>query len=197
MSISGSGSSPKPLERVMIFIDGGYIRKLFHELFNNDKIDFTKVSQDLLHGYNNWQPNPHRANLIRIYYFDGIADPKDDPETHFEQREYFETLEKSNQNLDINLGEAVKTRKGNFRQKGVDILLTIDALSMAYENLYDSGLFLLGDRDFIPLIQAVKNTGKKTFGFYYNEKVAKELSTTFDFRIAFDKEIMKKWLKEE
>ena len=197
MLISGSGSSPKPLERVMIFIDGGYIRKLFLELFNNDKNNFTKVSHNLLKWYNTWPPNPHRANLIRIYYYDGIADPKDDPESRFEQREYFESLERGNQNLDVNLGEAVKKEDGSFRQKGVDVLLTIDALSMAYQDLYDSALFLLGDRDFIPLIQAVKSTGKKTFGFFFTKKVAQELSTAFDFRLAFDEKIMNTWLKEK
>jgi len=29
---------PKPLERVMIFIDGGYLRKLFIDLFGDDNI---------------------------------------------------------------------------------------------------------------------------------------------------------------
>jgi hypothetical protein len=53
-----------------------------------------------------WPPNPHRANLIRIYYYDGIADPKDSPEDHFEQREYFESLEKDDKNLEVSLGEA-------------------------------------------------------------------------------------------
>jgi hypothetical protein len=51
----------------------------------------------------------------------------------------------------------------------------------------------LGDRDFIPLIKAVKGTGKKTFGFWYIEGVSKELAWTFDFRLSFNKEIMEKW----
>lgn len=29
----------------------------------------------------------------------------------------------------------------------------------------DNGLFLSGDRDFIPLIEAIKDTGKKLMGF--------------------------------
>jgi hypothetical protein len=40
--IAGSGAPPKPLERVMIFIDGGYIRKIFNDLFGNDNIDYWK-----------------------------------------------------------------------------------------------------------------------------------------------------------
>ena len=55
------GSSPKPLERVVIFIDGGYIRELFRELFEHDRIDFTNVARSLIRLYNTWPPNPHRA----------------------------------------------------------------------------------------------------------------------------------------
>lgn len=104
--------------------------------------------------------------MIRTYYYDGIADSKYAPETYAKQREYFESLEKDNQNIEVVLDEAVKTSEGIFRQKGVDIRLAIDAIAMAYQDAYESGLFLLGDRDFIPLIESVKNAGKKTFGFF-------------------------------
>jgi len=42
-------------------------------------------------------------------------------------------------------------------------------------------------------MHAVKSTGKKTFGFFYIENVSKELVRIFDFRRAFNKEIMAKW----
>ena len=185
----GSGAAPKPLERVMIFIDGGYLRKLFIDKFGDDNINFSNLRNQLLKWYHTVPTNPFRANLIRIYYYDGLADPK----AHEQQREYFETLESRNIFLTVVLGEAVKESNGKFRQKGVDILLAIDALSMAYLDNYDSGLFVLGDRDFIPLIEAVKATGKKTFGFWYNEKVSKELSRVFDSRFPFNKENMERW----
>lgn len=133
MPSASAGPAPKPLERVMIFIDGGYLRRLFLNLFNDDNIDCTKLARDLIKWYNTWPPNPHRANLIRIYYYDGIADSKYAAEAYAKHRDYFEALEKDNQNLDVNLGEAVKTPNGSFRQKGVDVLLTIDAIAMAYQ----------------------------------------------------------------
>ena len=159
---TSDGVAPKPLERVMIFIDGGYLRKLFTNLFGDDNIDLSKVEFDLLKWYNTIPANPFRANLIRIYYYDGLTDPKEDALAHAQQREYFESLERRTFFLTVVLGEAVKLADGTFRQKGVDILLAIDALSMAYLDHYDSALFLLGDRDFIPLIEAVKDAGKKT-----------------------------------
>ena len=58
---------------------------------------------------------------------------------------------------------------------------------------HDRGLFLLGDRDFIPLIEALKAAGKKTFGIFYIDNVAKGLIRTFDFRLAFEKTRMERW----
>ena len=191
-----SGGFPRPLERVMIFIDGGYLRRLFKDLFKHDNINYTEVKNYLLRWYNGFPQNPFRANLIRINYYDGIADEKVDPNAYAQHREHFEAIEKDNFNLTVVLGEAVRQPNGTFRQKGVDILLAIDALSMAYLDHYDSGLFLLGDRDFIPLINAVKGAGKKTFGFNYAENVSLELTRTFDFRLAFNKRIMEKWVKQ-
>lgn len=192
----GSAQS-KPLESVAIFIDGGYIRRHFKDLFGDDNINFTAMKNTLLNWYNGFPQNPFRGNLIRNYYYDGIADEKEDPATYAQHREYFEEIEKHNFNLDIVLGEAVKLSDGTFRQKGVDILLAIDAISMAYLDHYKSGLFLLGDRDFIPLIEAVKSAGKKTFGFFYISNVPNELSRSFDFRLAFNRRIMEGWREKK
>ena len=191
----------KPLERVVIFIDGGYVRGLFSNLFRDDNVNYANVNyanvrNDLLNWYNALPANPFRANLIRIYYYDGITDDKEDAQAHAKQREYFESLMDRHSFLSVELGEAVKT-KGTFRQKGVDVLLTIDSLSMAYLDIYASGLFLLGDRDFIPLINTIKGTGKKTFGIYYKENVSRELVRSFDFSLVLDEKMMKNWCAKE
>jgi len=182
----------KPLERVMIFIDGGYLRKLFNDLLGDDNIDFLKLRSYLLDLYNRTPINPSRANLIRVYYYDGICTDEKDEEYN-KHKEYFNSLKPRYFFLTVRLGEAVRTSEGIFRQKGVDILMSVDALTMAYRNHYDTGLFLLGDRDFIPLIDAVKNAGKKTYLFSYIDKVSKELIQTFDFRFGFNKRIMEQW----
>ena len=186
----GMPPSLKPSERVMIFIDGGYLRRLFNDLFGDDNINLAQMRNDLLQLYDEIPRNPFRANLIRTYYYDGIAETEPERAEH---RKYFDSLKRRCLFLDVRLGEAVKTSDGTFRQKGVDILMAIDALTMAYRNHYESGLFFLGDRDFIPLIRAVKDAGKRTFGFHYIQKVPKELIWEFDFRLAFNKRKMEQW----
>ena len=51
-TVSHANSTPKTLERVIVFIDGGYIRQLFLDLFNDDNLNLTNLSRDLIKWYN-------------------------------------------------------------------------------------------------------------------------------------------------
>ena len=64
--------------------------------------------------------------------------------------------------------------------------MSVDAITKAYLDQYDVGIFLMGDADFKPLIEAVKDVGKKTMCLYYPENAAKELTRTFDMRQTLD-----------
>lgn len=182
----------KQLERVMIFIDGGYLRKLCRDHCGHDRIDFTKLANVLQRMYSTIPGYPFRLNLVRIYYYDAIVDAKE-PE-YATQRDYFESVS-GLMWYTVGLGELVKSSKEEHRQKGVDILMAVDALTKAYQNHYDAGMFLMGDGDFTPLIEAVKNAGKKTIGVFCDSHCSKKLVRTFDMNIAFKTEHVKDWLK--
>jgi uncharacterized LabA/DUF88 family protein len=192
MSFDSATCPWKQLERVMFFIDGGYLRKLCRDYGGHDRIDFTKLANVLQRMYSTIPRYPFRLNLIRIYYYDAIVDAKE-PE-YGSQREYFESLF-GLMWYTVRLGELVKSSKEEPRQKGVDILMAVDALTKAYQNHYDTGMFLMGDRDFIPLIEAVKNAGKKTICVFCDSHCSKELVRTFDMNIAFKAEHVKDWLR--
>ena len=51
-------------------------------------------------------------------------------------------------------------RDNNWIEKGVDMLLGIDLLRHATNNLYDTAILVSGDGDFIHAVQAVKDTEK-------------------------------------
>lgn len=194
----------KPTERIMIFIDGGYVRKTYTELFGNDNIDYGKLLSGLVQFYEAAPSNIFRPNLIRAYYYDAVVDENARERT--QQMRYFTKVTR-NFSYTVRLGHLVRLENDKFRQKGVDVLMAVDALTKAYLDHYDVGVFFLGDRDFIPLIEAVKNTGKKTFGFYFGvpspggtleSKVPVDLGKVFDVRIALPKETLEQWcLKEE
>lgn len=174
-----------PFERVMVFIDGAYLRKLCEKFWGHDNIRWSKLSWTFIRMFNTGLTNPFNANLIRIYYYDAIV-----PKTHVyydNQDKYFKKIE-GNYAFTVRLGKLVKSPKGKGRQKGVDILVAIDALTKAYQNQYETGMFLLGDADFVPLIEAVKNAGRKTIGIYYKPTCSKDLSDVFDWRIWLSKD---------
>ena len=144
--------------------------------------------------FNTYLTNPFNANLIRIYYYDAIV-PKTDPD-YENQDKYFERIEE-NYAFTVRLGKLTKSPRGKYRQKGVDILMAIDALTKAYQNQYETGMFLLGDADFKPLIEAVKSAGKKTIGIYYRPTCPKDLADSFDWRIWLSKENFRGFLEDK
>ncbi len=167
----------KPLQRVMVFIDGGYLRALCKQFFNTDQINFTKVGFKILETFEICSTGQFRPDLIRIYYYDAIVNKSH--KDYNVQKQYFDIIHKAPL-FTIRLGNLIVSPKDGFRQKGVDILMAIDAITKAYRNQYDAGIFLLGDRDFIPLIEAVNDTGKKTIGIYYFQTVPEDLKRSFD-----------------
>jgi len=179
----------------MIFIDGGFLRQLSIKYNGHDRIDYEQLAVNLVNRVN--KNRVFQADLIRIYYYDAIVDAND-PE-HKEQREYFMTIA-NKRFYTLRLGRLVRSlgatsaKKPKFRQKGVDILMAIDALSMAYENHYVTGVFIVGDADFLPLIEAVKDAGRKTVVISDPKMASLDLLRAFDDRISIREENAKELL---
>jgi len=198
--ISGSGAAPKPFERVMVFIDGAWFREICdkhfaikNSLFIQTKFAFSRLSWIFKRMFSTYGENPFRADLIRIYYYDAIVD-----ETHREykkQRKYFDAID-DQYAYTVRLRKLVKSSKSEFKQKGVDVLIAIDALTKAYRDHYDTGMFVMGDGDFVPLIEAVKDAGKKTMCVYYPPNSSEDLIRCCDMRISFDDELIEGLLKK-
>lgn len=193
MSTDQQPPSPKLFERVMVFVDSGYLRKLCMDCFGHDNIDFRELRRQLIQNFNEFSVNPFQADLIRIYYYDAIVE-EGHPD-YKAQREYFDDIE-DRYSFTVKLGTLVESSNKKFKQKGVDILMAIDALVKAYQGHYDTGVFLAGDRDFLPLIEAVKDTGKKTFCISHLPTCSPDLLRCFDYRVHFDKEDIDTWLKK-
>lgn len=189
---SGSGASPKPFEKVMVFIDGGYLRETCKKRYGHDNIEFGRLSLGFIRFFNAYPLNPFKADLIRIYYYDAIADKKH--HDYESQKAYFDSIEDESK-YTVRLGESIESPKG-LKQKGVDTLMAIDAITKAYTDQYNTGIFFMGDRDFVPLIRAVKEAGKKTMGVYCETNAAKELIRAFDMRVNLGEKTLKSMLKE-
>jgi uncharacterized LabA/DUF88 family protein len=183
----------RPYEKVMGFIDGGYLRELCKENCGNDNINSENLWALLLRSFNYYHINPFLANLIRIYYYDAIVEEGQDYE---KQKKYFEVIPEQYP-YTVRLGKLVKSSNKGYKQKGVDILMAVDAITKAYENHYDVGMFLIGDGDFKPMIEAVKDAGKKTMGIYYPANTSQDLLRTFDMRVALGKGALEICVKKQ
>lgn len=173
----GGGTTPI-YRRVMIFIDGAYLRENLRKILGDDLINFTKLSNFLVSLSN---IRGLQSEIIRIFYYDAIVDAKENLEEHKKQDEYFEKIRQT-EFYEVRLGRLIKTND-KYKQKGVDVLLSIDILSKAYENQFDIAIIVCGDDDFIDVVKSVKDIGKRVYGIYFRETVSKRLIDNFDVRL--------------
>ena len=82
------------------------------------------------------------------------------------------------------LGSLKKVQKEKRRQKEVDNLIAVDTVYMAYEDHYDIALLLGADEDHLPVVEAVKRTGKRVYGAFFNEHITQDLRNAFDIPFA-------------
>jgi uncharacterized LabA/DUF88 family protein len=168
----------------MIFIDGGYLREGLLRTRDNDNWGIDYFNDNIVKVFDDY---PLVGELIRTYYYDAnydLDDPLFDDSIHREKyqknKELFEALG-SKENVDVKLGRLVLSSKGPPRQKGVDMLFAIDLLTKAYFDQFEIAILFCGDRDFVPLIKAVKNfTGKRVYGIFYDRNCSSELRREFD-----------------
>ena len=194
--VSGSSPSYPPtphLKRVMVFIDGGYFRKILQDYFgediNSDPKRIAKPIELIANQINNPDmfPNifPHsKIEILRIYYYDGLV--QTDDTTYPEKIKFFKELRSNfsaNCPLEIKFGRLIKGEDGKYRQKGVDVLLSIDMVVKAFQDHYDLSLLIAGDDDFVDAVKVVKDlTGKRIIGFIKPEVTSSRLIECFDYR---------------
>lgn len=172
-----------PITNLMAFIDGGYLRAEFEKIAPGKKIDFQLLKNRIVENFNGNCNGKYDGDLVRVYYYDAIVDsthPKFD-----EQNEYLATIKKIN-GYQIRLGKLTPTGKngsGSLKQKGVDVLLATDMITKAYTDQYEFAILIAGDSDFLEVVNAVKDSGKRVVGMYFKEHIADDLYDALDTRI--------------
>jgi uncharacterized LabA/DUF88 family protein len=162
------------LERVAIFIDGSNLYHALEGTLKRHDLDFTQFVAKLCGD----------RYLFRTYYYNALQDVSVRPDAFREQQEFLDTLRKT-PFLEVRLG-TIKTSQGTQVEKGVDIMLGIDLLNFAWNNLYDTAVLVSGDADFAYALQAVKNMGKHVEVAYFEGATARELLGVADVRHQID-----------
>ena len=151
-------------ERLCIFIDGGNV---FHAA------NTLKIHVDLAKLVTTLTAN---RKLIQTHYYGATLD------TPAQQR-FFEKLH--------HLGFKVKTLplrqyQGTPFEKGIDVMLVTDMLTLAHTNTYDIALLVSGDKDFTYTLQELKTLGKTVEVAAFTHALATELQQTADQTIILD-----------
>ena len=160
----------KTKDRVMVFIDGSNLYHVMTQNLTRHDLRFGKFSEKLAGS----------RSLVRTYYYNIRQNIKSDEQERFLNSLYDTPY------MEVKLG-IVKQRGQAMVEKGVDVMIAIDLLKSAYENLYDTAILVSGDGDFYPAIQAVKDLGKHVEIAGFDSNISPESSKISDLVIKFNK----------
>ena len=146
------------MEKVAIFIDGGYLSKILKNEFNSIRIDYRKFSLEL----------SGTDTLLRTYYYDcepwQSSPPTDSEKERFSKAQRFFSILQKLENFDVRLGRLANRgvdSDGNliFEQKGVDVFLAVDLIGLSIKPSITKAFIISNDSDFVPAICFIKNQG--------------------------------------
>ncbi len=148
------------MDKAAVFIDGGYLSKVLKNVFGESAIDFLKLS-DLVCG---------GCERFRTYYYNCMPYQSNPPTA--EEQALYSGMQSFIFNLsrlprfEIRLGRLQKISPSLFRQKGIDVLLSIDMVQIAWTNKIEKAVLVSGDSDFTPAIKRTKEAGVLTTLYY-------------------------------
>jgi len=175
-------------ERVFIIIDGSnfYHRLKETKLYGLSTFNYSKFSEYLIRG---------RVISSCRYYIGSIREEPNNlksKELMVGQQKLIGSLQKHG--YEIGFGHMLKTDE-IYHEKGVDVLMAIDLVVGAYEDLYDTLILVSSDTDLIPAILKAKGKGKKVEYIGFSHKPSYGLINNSDVRRLLIKEDLEGFLE--
>jgi uncharacterized LabA/DUF88 family protein len=151
----------RAVERIIIFFDARNIKSS------------SEMMTDWLFSYSGFIDYFARnAHVVRSYFYDASPHPT----------QYTNARKKFYSHL-RSLGTSLRLKELDPKhptQKGVDIYLTADMISLAYEDAYDVALIVSGDGDYKALVDLVKSKGKKVWVASFSASLSNALREVAD-----------------
>lgn len=155
-------------------MDGSYINKILKNHFNSKDIDYLKLS--------NFICKQLEVNRLRTYYYNclPIVKPnnKDDERRHSKMQLFIANLKRLPR-FEVKLGK-LQMIGVQFRQKMVDVLISIDIIKKSLGSEVKHIILIAGDADFVPAIKMAKDQDKIIHLFYHPSSVHNELLDEID-----------------
>lgn len=140
------------MNQAAIFLDAGYIDVLLLR-YGKIQINYESFSDELCGA----------DTRLRTYWY-SCPPYQDDPPTP-EQSKKFSRYQKFTYHLNrlrrfvVREGRLMKISNNKFKQKGVDVLLAVDMVKMAFSGKIDRIVLVTGDSDFVPAVELVRDLG--------------------------------------
>lgn len=164
------------MEKASIFIDGGYLNRVLKNHFDNQRIDYSKLSEEICKNLN--------LKRLRTYYYYCApfvrSGNKADEERAANVQKFIDNLKRLPR-FEVKLGR-LQYIKGVFKQKMVDLLMSLDIVDMCFGRQIGHAILIAGDSDLVPAIQKAKDTGAIIHLFYHPSSVHNELLDKVDER---------------
>jgi uncharacterized LabA/DUF88 family protein len=165
------------MDRVCIFIDGSNLYHQLKDCGTNIKINYYNLSKALAE---------KERKLIRTYYY--VCPPVDPNQKSYHDQQKFLSYLKNTQYLELRFG-SLEVRGNVQVEKGVDVMLAIDMVSLAHKNAYDTAILLSNDSDLAPAVDMVKDLGKHVEYAYISQKTVR-LIESCDVAVQIDSKIL-------
>lgn len=149
------------MERVAVFVDGSNFFFACKENLGRTDIDLGRFSAWLV------TLRPGRE-LVRTYYYNCPLPPDADTEQQARQQRFYGALARIPY-FEVRLGKLSKKQvycaacgkaAERYVEKGVDMRIGVDMLSLTSKGLVDVPILVSGDGDLVEAIKAVKELGK-------------------------------------
>ncbi len=175
------------MARAYCFIDAEHVRQRLSEIgkLNDDDLHWEnlrarELAQIALNGFGiagvsglpTWRDE--RIAIDRVFVYGAV--PEGESAADNKVRGWLDRCDVE-QDTHVRRGRLVGTPP---RQKGVDVLLAVEALRYATNRIIDVALLIAGDGDFVPLVQALREQGVLVLVCSFKGKLSTELEREAD-----------------
>ncbi len=137
------------IERVALFIDGSNLYNGMRDNLDNTRVNLSELIKQLLKG----------RKLFRAYYYNApLTDDYKDGLREGQHR-FFESLRRIPY-LTVRLGRLYRRHDGSLVEKGIDVAIAVESLTLAHADAFDTAIIISGDSDYIELVEALQRMGK-------------------------------------
>lgn len=174
--------------RYAMFIDGGYFELVLRNECGSPKVDFGQLAEETAHRMG------LDAELLRTYYYHG--EPYQARDSTPEEMDFAEGRQSFFEALyyvprfEVKLGRTKRSGQDgdyDYRQKIVDVMLSIDLVELSTTRSIDHAVLLAGDADFLPAVEAAKRNGVALW-LLHGKTPDRDLWKAADERLQFTRE---------